>query len=160
MTPIDRMRKALDALTTSGRNDWQTPDWLWDMVRRVIEAPWDPAPSGGTTGLNRPWRDNVYLNSPFGVSLPAWVAKAIKEGLLGNYMEIIQVTPGRIETKWFHRLLGFHTELCFPTRRVHYVHPDTGLETKQASFPTVIWYRGTSRKFREVFGEIGKVIQL
>ena len=55
-------------------DDWQTPDWLRQLI-----APnaFDPCPNGGTEGLTEPWPTDrtVFINPPYSDPGP-WVKRA------------------------------------------------------------------------------------
>jgi len=84
-------------------------------------------------GLNQEWTGKVWMNPPYGVEIPKWIDKAIEESSHCEY--IVCLVPGRIDTKWFHKLL--HSEVLNDIIIVKGRIKFEGFETG-AKFPSVI----------------------
>ena len=125
------------ALLSSERQDWQTPDEVLDVVRRVGPIGLDPctvrenptgarlwAPLGVLDGLSFPWHaviapgEIVYINPPYGRECGAWVEKACAEGAAGA--PLVLLVANRLGSAWGQRLLGSGARLCFWRGRIRF----------------------------------------
>lgn len=147
------MSAVFDKRTESTRDDWNTPSWLLDLVRRV--RPIDLDPCGNPTslvgatreygrhvdrdGLALPWHvaggGLVFVNPPYGKALPDWARKYAHES--ERNAEIVALVPARTETKWFRTMRNASVAVCFLSKRVHFVGGTSG-----ATFPSAVFYTG------------------
>ncbi len=154
--------------------DWQTPENVLELVRKVGPIALDPCtsaenPTGAehfccqvtvqdddgrpvvasySDGLQRRWSDFrglVYVNPPYGRALPQWVDKCIQEAERGA--EIILLVPSRTDTRWWHKAANEATSCAFWKGRMTFKGaPST------APFPTCLFYFGKNwDRFNEVF---------
>lgn len=140
------------ALHSSARDDWQTPDEIWQLVY-LLDYPWDPCPTGGTDGLTAPFaRDQLnYVNPPYGRAIVKWTAKCCDEGDRG--CEIIMLCPGRIDTRWYQDTKRHARALCEWTGRITF----RGAQDP-APFPSAFFYWGPRPYlFAYVFSQRGLV---
>ncbi len=154
------------ALNSSVKMDWQTPENVLELVRKVGPIGLDPcttrenptgalalcSPDVGLDGLKLQWAGNsfgalVYVNPPYGRALGAWVDKCIQEAKLGA--EIILLVPSRTDTRWWHKAANEATCCAFWKGRMTFKGaPST------APFPTCLFYFGQNwGRFNEVFGD-------
>ena len=76
-------------------DDWETPDWLKDLIYDAYSINLDPCPLNGTGGLDLIWEGNVYVNPPFSDIQP-WVEKAIR-----SPCKTIMLLPVRPSRPWW-----------------------------------------------------------
>ena len=100
---------------SSERMDWQTPDAVLDLVRKVAPIGLDPCttadnPCGAERfycrpehdGLADPWNGMglVYLNPPYGREISQWTRTAALWAAQG--VEIVMLTGAKPDTQWWH----------------------------------------------------------
>ncbi len=158
-------------LHSSARHDWETPEEVLELVRRVGPIVLDPCTTRGSNptgseyqchlpdadGLLCDWDDEpglVYVNSPFGRELPRWIDKAIAEA--GKGCEIILLAPSRTDTKWFRRASESCQARCLWYGRMRFKGAPAS-----APFPTALWYwtqdRSKVEEFRAIFNDYGEI---
>lgn len=109
----------LDALFSSAKNDWETPDDLFEQYNRVHRFALDACAHAGNAklpnylGLDKgqnaltlSWAAHsggrpVWCNPPYGRGVGAWVQKAKLQSMI-NDMVVVMLLPARTDTKWFH----------------------------------------------------------
>lgn len=164
------------ALNSSVRMDWQTPDEVLDLVRKVNSITLDPCTSvdnpvgayafftpqrpttphaglfQGPDGLLGMWADYeglVYVNPPYGREISKWVTKAIAEATYDA--EIVMLVPARTDTKWFQTALGSANGLLLWRGRMTFKGAPA-----PAPFPSAVFYWGeNSLRFRKAFEDKG-----
>ncbi len=106
------------AATSSAWDSWATPQEILDRLYPVVGGPFDLdpcAPQSGRSrvlarqhltadddGLTHEWHGSVYMNPPYGRSIPWWTAKARAETVLGRASSVIGLVPARTDTRWWH----------------------------------------------------------
>lgn len=153
------------ALLSSKKHDWRTPDEVLDLVRAVDCIELDPCTEPGNPtralrffhplsgdGLEVSWQTDgvglVFCNPPYGRALPAWTKKAAEEG---KGSEVILLVPARPDTKWFQENVCQADEILFWKGRMKF----KGAKDP-APFPTLLAYWGPApERFREVFRGCG-----
>src|SRR4051812_39669667 len=119
----------MDFVSSSASNEWYTPPYIWQGVIRALGAidcdpcsnppPYNvPATVHYTQaddGLLQPWRGRVYMNSPYGDALLAWVTKLQTERALGHCTAAIALMPARTDTLWFQQVWEADA-ICFVYR--------------------------------------------
>lgn len=100
-------------LFTSNRQDWETPQQLFDQLNAAEHFTLDAARShqnckcatGYTienSGLTHPWAGHrVWCNPPYGRTVGQWVQKAYEESTRGTFSMLL--LPARTDTRWFHQ---------------------------------------------------------
>lgn len=101
------------ALKTTGRDDYETPQELFEELNHKFRFKLDPASSDenhkcifyytkAMDGLSKDWHeyDRVWLNPPYGRHLQDWVQKAYSESQKG--CTVVCLLPARTDTAWFH----------------------------------------------------------
>jgi phage N-6-adenine-methyltransferase len=99
------------ALFSSERHDWETPDELFGQLDAEFGFDLDVCATAANTkcrhffspemnGLNQSWRGICWMNPPYGSALPAWMAKAYVSSLEGA--TVVCLVPARTDTRWWH----------------------------------------------------------
>lgn len=141
-------------MLTSKRNNWETPQKLFDELNKEFNFTIDAAADAEnrkceryyTKQENAPeksWKnERVFLNPPYGRELPKWVKKAAEEAKNKNTI-IVMLIPARTDTKWFHDYIYKKAEIRFIKGRLKF-----GDGGKDAPFPSmvVIFRRGRNDK--------------
>lgn len=153
------------ALFASVKQDWNTPDEILELVRRVNPIGLDPCSNGSSLvsapiqwdkhrdGLGQPWGGlgMVYVNPPYGREIIDWLAKCHYEAAHG--VELIALVPARTDTRWFQNY-GFTAQrICFWRGRIRFVGG-----ASCAPFPSALLYWGPqAERFSEVFTASGVI---
>lgn len=154
------------ALVSSARADWNTPEVVLDLVRKVrtigLDPCWEPGClvqpqkyyrlDAGQDGAMLPWSGCglVFCNPPYTRDLAKWIAKA------ADADEAIMLLPARTDTAWWHDALNVFDVVCMWRGRLTFEgapHP--------APFPSAIWYRGPGPyRFADAFAARGWTVLL
>ena len=107
------------AAISSTHDGWTTPPDVMECLYAVVGNPVDldpcsPVRTGpkapvrarlrytmADDGLDLPWIGTVYVNPPYGRTLPLWIAKARHEAESGRAM-VLALVPARTDTRWWH----------------------------------------------------------
>ena len=167
-----------------GRNDWQTPGKVLDLVRQFGPIGCDPAtcasnPTGADMfyteqsplcGLTAPWFSFqeefprlAFCNPPYSET-KKWITKAIEESS-EDRAEILLLIASRTGTHYFAPCYDADA-ICFVRGRVTFNDADTGKpvvdkhgKPMPAPFDSVIVYWGhRPARFKRVFSGLGRVI--
>ena len=84
-------------------------------------------------GLSLPWHGTVFVNPPYGRSLPRWVAKAHKEVESGHAKIVVALLPARPDTGYWHRYIAGKAVAFFLRGRLRF-----GTSEQSAPFPLVV----------------------
>lgn len=104
-------------LFSSRRQDWETPQALFDEVNKEFDFNLDAAATESTAkciayitpeqdALSSDWclragrRGAVWLNPPYGRGVGAWIQKAYEEAQ--NGLTVVCLIFARTDTKWWH----------------------------------------------------------
>lgn len=99
---------------TSEKDDWETPQALFDRLDAVYHFTLDPASSHKNAkcakhfteqenGLLCSWENEVvFCNPPYGRTLGRWVEKAATEA---KHATVVLLIPARTDTKYFHNYI-------------------------------------------------------
>ena len=158
-------------LMSSGSGDWNTPEPVLKLVRRIDKIRLDPCSNGGSivgaavewsvevNGLAQPWTSRrkglVYVNPPYGRAVGDWIEKIRHEASAG--VEVVALLPARTDAKWWHQHV-FQTAaaVCFWKGRLSFLGAPSS-----APFPSAVAYWGKrSTLFHTVFMQAGKVVLL
>jgi site-specific DNA-methyltransferase (adenine-specific) len=102
------------AMMTSAREDWETPQDLFDQLNAEFHFDLDAAASSENAKCERfftkaddallqEWKGSVFCNPPYSKLLGKWVEKAFDEWDKGNADTVVMLIPARTDTKWFHK---------------------------------------------------------
>ena len=156
------------------RNEWETPDWLFDILHDVFHFTVDAAANIDNykfskffdveqDGLKQPWDSEiVFCNPPHSKgAYGAWVDKAELEFLNSGITSVL-VLPFNWETGGFGGIRDTANYLVLPYKRIKYDPPD-GLEGKSPTFYSCIaiftWFR-LSQEDIDKLSKIGNVLDL
>ena len=148
-----------DALLSSKKMDWCTPQDFFDRLNEEFHFVLDAAATAGSAkcplfvspesdGLSQSWNCGgaVFCNPPYGRSTGKWVAKAYEEAQKGA--EIVLLLPARTDTKYFHAYIYGKAEIRFVKGRLAFTNEkgepvrDEKGKPVRAPFPSmVIVYR-------------------
>lgn len=130
-------------LFASNKMDWETPQWLFDMLNLEYNFTMDVAASSEnrkcgiyyneqSDGLNSPWLGNCWCNPPYGRQIGEWVKKAHNEARNGNATTVMLI-PARTDTKYFHDYIYGKHEIQFLKGRLKFSNSKSS-----APFPSMI----------------------
>lgn len=103
-----------DALLSSKRHDWETPQAFFDELDREFHFTLDPCAMPKTAkcnkyytpaenGLLQNWSgETVFCNPPYGRELPKWIEKCAKES---KHAKVVMLIPARTDTIAFHKYI-------------------------------------------------------
>ena len=145
------------ALFESGRDDWETPQNLFDDLDSEFGFTLDPCATAKTAkcgkyftpsedGLRQDWTGEVvFCNPPYGRGQDAWVRKCCEHGSNGGVA--VMLLPARTDTARFHDLIIGKAEIRFLRGRLKFVKA-----CNSAPFPSmIVIFRGK---------EVSAVVQL
>jgi hypothetical protein len=169
----------------SAKQDWLTPPYFLDLVRRVGPIALDPCANprsfvNAWTSLYWPWVDGLsvrwyvpentvcFVNPPYGRTLHLWANKMAADGptiITNANANLISLIPARTGTGyWEQYIWPFADAVCFwhggtqhPSRMCFY-----GLDGRPAdqgaTFDAAVVYFGKQReRFKSVFESYGTV---
>lgn len=126
---------------TLGKDEWMTPDEVFDPVHRELRFEFDAAagseresrlpqfidPVTDALGCSwRLWGKRAWLNPPYGRDLGKWFAKATQQVKDGVHL-VCMLTYANTDTKYWQRYVvenPYCHEVIFLTPRVRFVDPD------------------------------------
>lgn len=168
--------------TSSLKQNWLTPGWFLDIVRRVgpialdpcgnpcsfVRAWWTYYGLNHIDGLEASWQvpeETVcFVNPEYGRMLGLWVAKMTNEGLKTNGHQIALI-PARTGTGYWEKYIWpFADALCFwhggtefPSR-ISFCDLEGRPAKVGATFDAAVVYFGKGRdRFKDVFDRYGTV---
>ena len=157
----DNTRKVMHS---SAKQDWGTPQWLYDKLDAVFNFTTDVCASAENAkhahyfdesddALSLEWDlfhdSNCWMNSPYGRTLGKWVTKAVQH-------KTVALLPARTGSGWFQTVWEHAEVICFMDKRIKF----EGAENS-APFDSVIAVFGqvvTPRQMR-VLEELGRVVR-
>jgi site-specific DNA-methyltransferase (adenine-specific) len=112
------------------RTDWRTPPWLFERLNSEFFFDLDAAADASnhlcakwfdeaTNAIGKAWAGRVFMNPPYGKSLPEFVAKAHAESHW-NANVVVGVLPASTDQQWFHTDVLGHAEIRFVRGRVRF----------------------------------------
>lgn len=132
-----------NGLFSSERDDWATPQWLYDKLNKEFHFTLDPCSSElnhkcdkyytiEDDGLSKEWtNETVFVNPPYGREIGKWVKKCYQETF--NDVISVMLIPSRTDTKWFHDYIYNKAEVRFLNDRIIF---EGGVQ--RAPFPSMI----------------------
>jgi len=103
------------------RDDWQTPDYVYNSLDSEFHFDFDPCPiNPGFDGLDIEWGDKNFVNPPYSRKLKeAFITKAIVESKKGRLC--VMLLPVSTSTRIFHdHILPNKTEIRFLRGRIKF----------------------------------------
>jgi len=131
------------ALLESGRDDWETPQNLFDSLNSEFGFTLDPCATANTAkcrkyftpsedGLRQDWTGEiVFCNPPYNRKQDAWVRKCYEHGANGGIA--VMLLPARTDTARFHDLIFGKAEIRFLRGRLKFAKA-----RNNAPFPSMI----------------------
>ena len=125
--------------SSSTRNDWETPQWLFDILNEEFNFTLDAAASPLNTKCKvfitkeqnaldprNSWlvgpNESIWLNPPYGGrDLQRWIARCSQVGTL-----VVALLPVATGTLWFRDVFYTASEIRFITGRVNFVGSTSG----------------------------------
>lgn len=141
------------AMTSSGKDDWETPRWLFEQLNREFHFTLDPCCTHETAkcskhytpqenGLLQDWGGEiVFCNPPYSRKTStnpgqiAWVQKCAAEAKKPG-TTVVALLPARTDTELFHSYIYGKAEIRFLKGRVSFL--DNGKETGKPLFGSMI----------------------
>ena len=121
----------ISPLMTSNRNDWETPQKLFDELNEEFNFTLDPCSSHKNAkckkhytieedGLKQTWTSEVvFCNPPYGREIGKWVKKAYDEWK-HHGATVVMLIPARTDTTYFHEYIYKRAELRFVKGRIKF----------------------------------------
>jgi site-specific DNA-methyltransferase (adenine-specific) len=153
-----------DVLFSSDKQDWETPQWLFDLLDDEYQFSLDPCATPENAkcwhyytpkdnGLKRVWSGNVWVNPPYD-SIVAWLERAVLQLKYKRIETIVFLIPARTDTKYWHKYVMKHAcEIRFIEGRLRFVGAKGA-----APFPSVIVIFNRQRRRSWPYILIGKTI--
>ena len=151
-----------NAAASSVHDGWTTPS---DVLERLYQVnggrfdldPCSPARRGPHAtvqarvryiaeddALTLPWRTgSVFMNPPYGRTLPSWVAKAKDEVHSGRARVVFGLIPARTDTRWWHNHVAAHADVWMLKGRLSF-----GKGDQPAPFASAIVIWGAREEHR------------
>ncbi|PZL70215.1 adenine methyltransferase [Enterococcus plantarum] len=141
-----------EALFTSNKQDWETPQDLFNKLHSKYHFDLDAAASDHNAklsnyytadddALSQQWQGNVFCNPPYGRQLGKWLAKAWQEYQRDPNRTIVFLIPARTDTSYWHDYIFGKAEIEFLRGRIKF--EDNGQKKDAAPFPSaVVVYKG------------------
>jgi len=153
----------------SGEYEWYTPEKYIKMVRNVMGSiDLDPATSEEANktvgarviktkdidGLQALWCGNVWINPPYCMpEVQSFAYKLIKSIHSEDVKQAIFLSNNSTDTKWWQKLFKECKSVCFTRGRISFYGEDSNSMPLRGQ--TFFYFGKDSRKFDEVFSEIG-----
>lgn len=154
----------------AGEHEWYTPTEYIEAARESMGTiDLDPASTKVANeivkathfftkeddGLSRTWVGNVWMNPPYAQPLvDHFSEKLASEYLNGAVSQAIVLVNNATETKWWQRLAGASSSVCFPKGRVRFLDPD-GNPGAPLQGQTILYLGVYPEKFRGAFHSFG-----
>lgn len=127
---------------TSGKTDWETPDWLFQRLNREFKFDLDVCADGDNCklwnylseevdALDCEWLGTCWMNPPYGRKIADWMDCAMGQAIVGH-CEVVCLVPARTDTQWWWNTAR-HGEVRFLKGRLKF----KGAESS-APFPSAI----------------------
>lgn len=165
-----------DSLFSSDNENWNTPEWLVNVIRAFGFGSIDLDPCSNSNSvvrakeewfdkaLERTWRGRglVYSNPPYSRQLSMWADHIASDWKISSSISIIDLdqlillVPSRTDTNWWHTAISSASAVLFFKGRLKF-----GEAVNSAPFPSALIYYGKSaQRFIQMFGPLGWAIQL
>lgn len=142
-----------DALFSSEKSDWETPEWLFKQLDEEFDFGLDAAANSlnakcdlyigeQRNALTADWSGlgTVWLNPPYGRHIGQWIEKAYRESQKG--ITVVVLVPARTDTAWWHDWAMRAQEIRFIRGRLKFVGA-----ASSAPFPSAILIFKQAPKF-------------
>ena len=113
-----------DGKFASAKSDWETPQWLFDLLDQEFHFECDAAANAenakvenfidkDTNALRVSWHGTCWLNPPYSKGIGPWVEKAYREAMGYERATVVMLVPARTNTVWWHRYCMEAAEVRF-----------------------------------------------
>jgi phage N-6-adenine-methyltransferase len=123
------------------RQDWDTPQSLFDKLNQEFNFEWDLAASDKNTkcpkfftqkddGLKQKWDGVCWLNPPYGdktSKMVNWIEKAYNDCQINTNLTVVMLIPARTNTRWFAKFCMKAAEVRFVCGRPKFGDSKHGL---------------------------------
>jgi len=135
---LNKSKNMNKGLYTSNKDDWETPQELFDELNKEFNFTLDPCCNKDNAkcdkfytkeddGLSKDWSgEMVFMNPPYGREIVKWVEKASK-------YNVVALLPSRTDTRWFHDYIYNKAEIRFIKGRLKFSD-----SKNSAPFPSMI----------------------
>lgn len=141
-------------LFTSNRQDWETPDDLFDKLHEEFHFTLDVCANQFNKKLDtyysieddafsKEWVGNCWMNPPYGRDISKWIEKAFNSGKASG-ATVVCLLPVRSDTIWWHKYC-MNGEIRFINKRLKFKNSNN-----MATFPNAI----------VIFGDCANIGQL
>lgn len=141
-------KKIIKAMTSTGKDDWETPPWLFNQLDEEFHFTLDPCCTHKTAkcekhytveddGLSKDWSgETVFCNPPYSRSYQdLWVKKCFEESKKPG-TTVVALLPARPDTDRFHRYIWGKAEVRFLKGRIAFL--DNGKKAQNPLFGSMI----------------------
>jgi site-specific DNA-methyltransferase (adenine-specific) len=97
---------------------------------------------GPEDGLTGAWGGKVFMNSPYGLALRKWTAKAVHEVRCGNAELVVALVPSKTDTVWWHRYVLRMAYKNVPLGKLTYVGGTDGTPAEIRFIKGRLTFRG------------------
>lgn len=130
---------------TSERDDWETPQALFDALDEKYHFTLDPCSTHENAkcakhytveedGLKQSWEGEVvFCNPPYGRGIGEWVKKCHEESA---HAKVVMLIPARTDTAYFHDHIYHNADIEFLRGRLKFEMG--GVAGQSAPFPSMI----------------------
>lgn len=132
-----------NALFTSNKEDWETPQDLFDRIDHVCHFTLDACASHSNAKCPRYWtkdvnalvqdwdNEKIWCNPPYGRKIASFVRKAS----LAKHSLVVLLLPARTDTIWFHEYIyrNPNAYIMFLKGRLHFSN-----SSSPAPFPSML----------------------
>ena len=137
--------KAGAAAMMSERDDWETPQALFDELDAAYHFTLDPCSTHANAkcakhytveddGLAQSWAGEVvFCNPPYGRNIGAWVKKCHDEA---EHATVVMLIPARTDTAYFHDYIYHQARIEFLRGRLKFERG--GVAVQSAPFPSML----------------------
>lgn len=141
------------AMFSTGKDDWETPQWLFDQLDKEFHFTLDPCCTHETAkcekhytpeedGLAQSWEgETVFVNPPYSKKTKDkpgqidWVKKCYEEGQKPG-TTVVALLPSRTDTKQFHKYIWWKCEVRFLEGRISFL--DNGKAAGKPTFGSMV----------------------
>ena len=130
---------------TSNREDWETPQALFNELDMRYHFTLDPASTHENAkcekhytkeenGLIQSWAgETVFCNPPYGRNIGEWVKKCAEES---SRAKVVMLIPARTDTAYFHDYIYRKAKVTFLRGRLKFERGGAAMQA--APFPSMI----------------------
>lgn len=152
--------------TTPDTERWLTPRWILDALGHFDLDPcgapgWPTAdevytPETHGDGLSLPWRGRVWMNPPYGSTMPAWLER------MASHEHGTALIFARTDTAAFHEYVWkYASAVLFLRGRISFLRPDfIEAEANSGAASVLIAFGNEDAEILRTCGLVGKWIDL